>query len=232
VSTTPTATPPSWLEAAAKLDALMGDRVPLATAPQPTAPSPAEVETAAPELPPRTRRMAAPVAVPDVGQPRPEEVAQGWYGYSAAALLPSTLFLGMLTAGAVLELPGLVPAKIVVEVVYAPLAALWAGQVVRAAYRVFAYRYRLTNRRLFRDRGRLYPAEEPLDLALVARAEVKQSRLGVGTVCVVPDESSGRTALELPGVRRPRVLAAAIERAAQDARAGNVIAVGPVKADV
>jgi hypothetical protein len=228
VSTTPTATPPSWLEAAARLDALMGDKVPLATA-QPTAVTPpADVETVAPELPAPTRRIAAPIVVPDVGQRRRDEVDQGWYGYSAMALLPSTLFLGMLTAAALSELPRLVPAKIVVEVLYAPLAALWAGQIIRAAYRVFAYSYRLTNRRLFRERGRLYPAEEPIDLAVVARVDVKKARLGVGTVCVIPEESSGRAAVELTGVRRPRMLAAAVEQAARAAREGNVVVAGTI----
>lgn len=114
-----------------------------------------------------------------------------------------------------------------VEIVYAPLAALWAGQFVRAAYRLLAYQYRLTTRRLFRQRGSLYPPEEPLDLATVARVEVQQSFAGrlarVGAVCVVPEEASGRLAVELAGVRRPRELAAKIEAAAQAARAGNVM---------
>src|SRR5207248_2905924 len=114
----------------------------------------------------------------------------------------------------------------VVEAVYAPLAALWAGQIIRAGYRLLAYRYRLTSRRLFRERGRLYPPEEPLDLAIVARVEVSQPLfarlLGVGTVNVMPEEASGRPAVGLPGVRRPRALAAAIEQAAQAAREGNM----------
>jgi hypothetical protein len=64
-------------------------------------------------------------------------------------------------------------------------------------------------------------------LATVARVEVRQPLparlLGVGTVRVVPEESSGRPAVELAGVSRPRAVAAAIEQAAQAARAGAVV---------
>jgi hypothetical protein len=227
MSTTPTTTPPAWLEAAAKLDAIAADRVPLG----PTRLVPAsqvDADGLAGEETP-ARLPAAPVALPNAVAEAREEVDLGWHGYDAGALLPGTLVLSVLTAGALLELRRLVPPSMVVEVVYAPLAALWAGQVIRLAYRLLAYRYRLTNRRLLRERGRLYPPEEPLDLATVARVEVSQPLfdrlLGVGTVNVVPEEASGRPAVELPGVRRPQVLAAAVEQAAQAAREGNMTVV-------
>jgi hypothetical protein len=229
VDAPPTAAPPDWLEAAARLDAIIADRVPLPPArPEPDADdedeAPAPPAVPAPEVKPRL--SATPIAVPDPPTATGEEVALGWHGYDAAALLPSTAALGLLTAGVLLGLRRLVPPAVVVEAVYAPLAALWAGQAVRAAYRLLAYSYRLTTRRLFRERGPLYPREAPLDLATVARAEVRQTPLdrvlGVGAVRVVPEESSGRPAVELTGVRRPRALAAAVEAAARAARDGAV----------
>jgi hypothetical protein len=230
VSTTPTAAPPAWLEAAAKLDAIAADRVPLADAPPAPAPAaPAPPKTAALETRPRQRIAATPVIIPDVSEGSPDEIEIGWHGYSVVTLLPEAAVLAALTVGAIASLRPLVPAAVMREAVDAPLAALWLIQAIRAAYRLLAYQYRLTTRRLFRERGRLYPPEAPLDLATVARTEVKQPLigrlLGVGMVRVVPEEGAGRPVLELPGVHRPRAFAAAIELAAAAAREGNVVAV-------
>jgi hypothetical protein len=229
VSTPPTAAPPSWLEAAAKLDAIAADRVPLAAAPAPKAEAPAPPKPAAPEAKPRPRVSAPPVIVPDGPADAREETEIGWYGYAAATLLPGTLALAALTAAAVVSLRPRVPPTIMREAVDAPLAALWLVQTIRAAYRVLAYHCRLTTRRLFHGRGRLYPPEPPLDLATVANASARQTLLGrllgVGTVRVVPEDGAERPAVELTGVRRPRMLAAAIEQAATAAREENVVAV-------
>src|SRR5438067_2117877 len=98
MSTTPTTTPPAWLEAAAKLDAIAADRVPLG--PTLSAPaSPVEADAPAVEAPPRSRLPAAPAALPDRPAPAREELDLGWHGYDAGALLPGTLVLGVLTAG-------------------------------------------------------------------------------------------------------------------------------------
>jgi hypothetical protein len=226
--------PPAWLEAAARLDALIDERVPLAPPPDPPPPvddAPDEEDLLPAEPEPQPRLSAAPVVVPEMpADPADarEETDLGWYGYAAVALLPSTAALGLLTAGALWKLRPLLPPGLVAEAVYAPLAALWAGQAFRLAYRLLAYSYRLTTRRLFRDRGRLYGPEEPLDLATVAQVELNQTvadrLVGVGTVIVVPEEAVGRPPVELIGVYRPRLLAARIEEAALAARAGNVVA--------
>src|SRR5262249_53837669 len=126
VDMTPTDTPPAWLETVAKLDALVAERVPVGL-PPPAETAEAAAEVPVPEVRPRPRLGEPPVVVPDISIEAPEEVDRGWHGYDAGALLPSTLALGAVTAGALWELRRLVPAAIVVEAVYAPLAALWAG---------------------------------------------------------------------------------------------------------
>ena len=139
-------------------------------------------------------------------------------------MIPSTIALAAITVSAIVLLRPLVPTWMVHEAGDAPLAAIWLLQAIRAGYRLFGYNYRLTTRRLFHDRGRLYPPDAPLDLATVVRVEVKQSLLGrligVGTVRVIPEDAAAT--VELTGVYRPKVLTAKIEAAATAAREANV----------
>jgi hypothetical protein len=249
MSTTPTAAPPAWLEAAAKLDALVGEKVALSAARnglpdeiEDEAGGPHEDESSAePDAPPVRQEIRAPVKAIEAKQ-RPritppavvmpaaaptEEVELAWQGYSPATLLPSTIALAVVTGSVILLLRPLVPTWVLHEAADAPLAALWLLQAVRAGYRLFGYNYRLTTRRLFRDLGRLYPADEPLDLATVVRAEVRPSLMGrmidVGTVRVISEEATpSKPALELVGVSRPQAFAARIDEAAKAAREGNV----------
>jgi hypothetical protein len=259
MSPTPTAAPPTWLEAAAKLDALIGDKVPLSAARTEPAEEVDEETAAAPEPDAPARetgslagasgsgrltpevlslagasgsgrltkpRITPPLVVPSAALSS-EEVELAWHGYSAAALVPSTIALAALSAGVILALRPLVPTWVLHEAADAPLAALWLLQAIRAGYRLFGYNYRLTTRRLFRERGRLYPPDAPVELATVVRAEVRQSLIGrlagVGTIRVIPEEvTPNRPAVDLIGVRRPQVLAARIEEAASAAREANV----------
>jgi hypothetical protein len=245
----PTAAPATWLEAAAKLDALAGEKVPLSVArTTPTLPDvtkggdaadEATVETPqiaarpvsrlpadAPEAKPRPRIAVPPAVIPESVINTTEETDVMWQGYSPAAMLPSTLILAVVTISAIIILRPLVPKWVLHEAADAPLAALWILQGIRAAYRLFCYDYRLTTRRLFRNRGRLYPADAPLDLALVTRAEVRQTvfgrMTGIGDVRVNREDSTA--AIELTGVRRPKLLATKIEEAATAARGANVLA--------
>ena len=227
MSTTTTAAPPAWLEAAAKLDALTEDKLPLAAENEPAEVN-QDAESSAEESDPQadlvgvarpesakgvagsttpfadsgratqksTRshpRITPPVVLASKSAPA-EEVELAWHGYSAAALVPSTIALAVVTLGTIVLLRPSVPTWVVHEAADAPLAALWLLQAIRAGYRLCGYNYRLTTRRLFRDRGRLYPREAPLDLATVVRAEVRQSLLGrlagVGTVRVVPEDAA------------------------------------------
>jgi hypothetical protein len=240
-------TTPSWLETAAKLDALAGDRVP-----PPAARDAGELgqsdagaalrEDEAPAEPVVQAARQEP-RFPEIAEAKPrsrigeqpartipaatgEEVELAWHGYSAAALIPSTIALAAFTASALVLLRPLVPTWVVHEAADAPLAALWMLQAVRAGYRLVAYSYRLTTKRLLRSRGRLYPADEPLELATVGRAVVSQTLLGklfeFGTVRVFRED--GTAAAEFPGVRRPKVLASQIEEAVTAARQANVTA--------
>jgi hypothetical protein len=151
-------------------------------------------------------------------------VELAWHGYSAAALVPSTIALAAVTVSAFVLLRPLAPAIVVHEAADAPLAALWILQGVRAGYRLVAYSYRLTTRRLLRSRGRLYPWEEPLELVTVGTAMAIQTLMSklfdIGIVQVFRED--GTVAAELPGVRRPKVLAARIEEAATAARGANI----------
>jgi hypothetical protein len=237
VSTTPTEAPPAWLEDAAKLDSLAGDDGPPSLTEESTAVE-TNVERKLPDEAVASRRSAMgtkprpritpPAIAPII--PTTEEVDLAWHGYSAAALAPSTLALAAVTCGVILILRPLAPLWVIHESVDAPLAALWLLQAVRAVYRLLGYNYRLTTRRVFCDRGRLYPPQAPVDLATVIRAEARQSFLGrltgIGTVRIVPEDSTPiRPPIDLIGVRRPKVLAARIEEAAQAAREVNVMMV-------
>ena len=201
-------TTPAWLRAAAQ-SPLPDD----------------DVEEIVVEGKPSSRITAAPqVVIPSKAIPAGEEVDLAWRGYSALALVPGTLALAVITICVVIVLRPLVPAWVMHEAADAPLAALWLLQTIRATYRLLAYDYRLTTRRLFRSRGPLYPAEPPLDLATIARVDVRQTPfgrlVGVGSVFVMRED--GTAALELDGIRRPKWLAARIEEAATAAREANV----------
>lgn len=212
---------PEWLERAAKTELPAAfDRIALS----PTARPVAEIlqSVAAPK--------AAPAATPKPArqETRPpsakafDETDVHRRSFDAAALVPSTVILGLFTLAAVTLAKPFVPARFVTELVSLPLLALWTGQIIFGGYRMFAYRYRMTSRRLFCERGRLYPADEPLELSTISKVEVRQTRLqdwlDVGDVIVTPEESSGRPAIELTGVRWPEKLAALIETTAAAGR--------------
>jgi membrane protein YdbS with pleckstrin-like domain len=246
---TPTAAPPSWLEAAAKLDALLGDKVPVRSEPEASAtddvdrrPGPEARATGDSEpsltLPARTepRPRITPPIIP--ASENGEEVDVAWRGWSPLAVVPSTLGLAALTALTLWVVRPLIPARVGPVAVEGPLAAAWLLQLVRGAYRLMAYNYRLTTRRLFRERGRLYRPEPPIDLATVIAVETAQNRLerwlGIGTVLVVPEDATPQVpGIEFIGVRRPKALADLIDAAAKAAHEGNVAAARiPGEADV
>jgi hypothetical protein len=143
-------------------------------------------------------------------------------GYDAAALLPSTVILGLITVAVVMFVRPFVAERYIAEFTTLPLLALWAGQIVRGGYRLFKFRYRLTSQKLYRERGGLYPSDEPLDLATINKVEVQRTRvqflMGVGDVVVHSEESSNRPPLDMSGVRWPKTFAALIESTAEMAR--------------
>src|SRR5579871_4029527 len=153
----PTAAPPAWLEAAAAVEAPPEDRVPLA--------KPAPILTVSLTTP------------PEAEDPEPDgiETDAGRGGYAARMALPSLTACVLATAAWCLIDRTWLPRRLPAWTVFAPVAALWLSEAVRWGYRVLFLSYRLTSRRLFRDQGGLYPREEALDLADVARAQVVQN---------------------------------------------------------
>ena len=200
----PTAAPPAWLEAAATAEAPPADRVPLA--------KPAPILKVSLTTPPEAEEPEADGIETDAGRG----------GYAARTMLPSFAACVLVTAGWGLIDRAWLPRWLPLWAAFAPVAALWLLQAVRWGYRTAFLSFRLTTRRLFRDQGGLYPREDALDLAAVARAEVLQDPverlLGVGRVRVVP-QPEGVPDVVLTGIWRPRRLAAQIELLAQAARA-------------
>jgi hypothetical protein len=151
----------------------------------------------------------------------PEELDVWWGSYSGWTMAPSwaacVLLTGLIAWGAWV----LVPRGFVQGTVLGLAGGLWLAQGFRWAYRVFGYNYRLTNRRLYRDRGFLYTEFAALDLAAVASVVVKRSGadrlVGVGQVWVVPEDKA-KGPLVLEGVGRPLDVAQAIREAVHAAR--------------
>jgi membrane protein YdbS with pleckstrin-like domain len=203
---------PEWLEQAARGAApATHDRVALT--------SPSANKTPPIDLKPKPRPG---VGTPEESNSADEEIRLYRCSYDAAALLPSTTILGLVTAGVVTFIRPFVPARFVTEFVTLPLLALWFVQVIRCGYRLRSYRYTLTSRSLQRRRGLLYPKDEPLSLAKVGQVEIRRTRtqlvLGIGDVVVTAEESSGRSPLDFAGVRWPKKFAGLIESTAAAAR--------------
>ena len=152
---TPATTAPEWLDRAAKVGDAPADRVPLEEKP-----------AAKPNPRPAVAAEPAPVAAPE---PQAADADLDRFGYDRWTLLPSTLARAALTAGVLaLALPRL-PRSLWLGAVGAPLSAVWLVQLIRGGYRILAFRYRLTMTIIERRLGPLYPRDEPLELAVVAR---------------------------------------------------------------
>lgn len=216
MSAATTAAAPAWLEAAARsAETVSADRVPL----DQNAPVPAA------KMKPRSALEPNPVALLS---PTPaDERDLAFCEYDPRTLLPSSVVLAGVTVALMVIATPLMPATLRTELLIAPLAALWLVQLVRWGYRLMAFDYRLTSHHLIRRLGRLYPLDEPMALATVARVVVRRSpfdRLaGTGTVRVFL-ESADRPPLAMPGIRQPWAFAAQIEMAVQKARERNVVA--------
>lgn len=177
---------------------------------------------------PTKTAVAARLPKPDPVSAIDGEIDVHWGGYAGRDLVPSTVFCAALAAGWVLYLVPLLPAGWHwAELVYGLPGALVAFQLVRWGYRTAAFHYRVTNRRLFHHRGRLYGRAGAVDLASVATVRVQQHLvdwlLGIGRVRLTFDRDS-QPPVVLEGVAQPKRLAAVIERTMRQARAGTVTA--------
>jgi Bacterial PH domain len=211
-TTNPATATPEWLEQASRAAVPPTlDRVALS--------SPSSSKSPSIDLNSKPRPSAA---TANASTPADEGIRLYRCGYDAAALLPSTAILGLVTAGVVTFVRPFVAARFVTEFVTLPLLALWFVQIIRCGYRLHSYRYTLTSRSLQRRRGVLYPKDEPLELAKIGQVEIRRTRtqlvLGVGDVVVTAEESSGRAPLDFAGVRWPKKFAGLIETTAAAAR--------------
>jgi membrane protein YdbS with pleckstrin-like domain len=135
--------------------------------------------------------------------------------YAGRTMLPSLMACLALTAGVVGLSVRFLPEEWLPLVLFTTLGFIWMTQLVRWAYRVMLFRYRLTRQHLHLHRGLLYgrPVQVPLDkIAKVSvSANLVEKILGVGTVRVeVTDHTPA--VVELEGIRQPREVVQKLER--------------------
>lgn len=147
------------------------------------------------------------------------EVDLWWGSYSGRAMVPSfagclTLTLGLVIGACWVVNANVQEAATARHECYALAAALWLFQVVRWAYRVVGFNYRLTTRRLLWGQGFLYPPAPPVELADVKQVRTEQTwlehRLDIGRVIVT---ASSPEPVVLAGVLHPQRAAERIEQA-------------------
>ena len=147
-------------------------------------------------------------------QPTPEETDLWWGSFAGRSLAPSFVVCVLLTGllyGLLRPWGRGVP--------YVPVGVLWGLQLLRWAYRVAGWNYRITTRRLFCATGfrRQGTREIALDRVkrVVLERGVVERLVRVGRIRVVPED--GSAALVLQGVTSPEhvtmLLRAAVERA-------------------
>lgn len=165
---------------------------------------------------PATMPIEAPSSAPA------EEVDIWWGAYSGWTMMPSMLISLVLTGligwGVLLWVP-----RGWMQLAFLGLASLvWLVQGFRWAWRFFGISYRLTSRRLFRDRGFLKPDRVQLRLETITSVRVKRGAwerlVHVGRIQVYagPD-----VRIVLDGVLHPEPVAGLIREWSQIARDDN-----------
>jgi membrane protein YdbS with pleckstrin-like domain len=150
----------------------------------------------------------------DAAKVKPQ-CAEQWKGsYSGRTMTPSWLLCIAMTVAFVWVAFRYLPGNWRLEFLAATVGFVWTMQLVRWAYRVLGYRYRITEENLHLHRGLLYgkPVNVPrCEIVKVSiSANLLDRMLGVGKVVVqVKDEK--REAIELEGVRQPRELVKMID---------------------
>jgi hypothetical protein len=158
-----------------------------------------------------------------VGPADADEETDVWWGsFSGRTMAPSWVVCVLLTALIAWGAWALVPRAYVQGTILGLGGALWLVQLARWGHRIFGYNYRLTTRRLFRDRGFLYKGFAALELTAVSRVLVKRSwsdrLVDVGQIWILPEEKT-KEPLVLDGVRKPLVVAELFRRQVQAVRA-------------
>lgn len=218
------ALPLEWATLEWRLTFLEGDAVE-APFTDPDRPRPAP----APLAPPVAMDAAAPSPAPasplvqavDAGQ----EMDVWWGAYSGRAMWPSFVVCLLLTVGIGVGAWSFYDAyrpnpALVRYAAYGLTGGVWLVQLLRVGYRTVGTTYRLTNRRLLRDRGFGNPTAGWADLDRIKTVEVEVGPLerpaGVGRV-VVHTEGGAAPTLVLEGVRDPDRVAELIRRTAAKA---------------
>jgi hypothetical protein len=155
---------------------------------------------------------------PTAARPAQQEADVWWGGAASMAMLPSLLVCVLLSAIIIaiafwLGAEHIVPATIARWLIWGLLPGVWLVQVLRWAYRLAAYSYRLTTQRVWCDWGPLFVPPPPLDLAELKAVRIEQTgwqrRLHVGQV--VLEAANRPQPLVLAGVHRPERIAALIQ---------------------
>jgi membrane protein YdbS with pleckstrin-like domain len=151
--------------------------------------------------------------------PAEEEVEVWWGSYAGRTMVPGFLVCLLATTGLIIAVYAWGGARNPRQLAYLISSPLWLVQTGRWLYRMTAFNYRLTNRRLFVSRA-FRTAADVVDLARVERVRVERGplerRLGVGRVYV---EAAGTPPLVLRGVLHPNAVAGQISDQVQQARA-------------
>lgn len=153
-----------------------------------------------------------------------QETDLWWGSYSGWTMLPS--FLGCLVVTVVIGwLVGkLVPRDLQQLAFLGSGGALWLFQFTRWGLRFFGINYRLTTRRLFRDKGYLHQDRLQVELKSVAEVRVMRNgfeRLtGIGRLFLHFTDPS-RPPVILDSVRQPHAIAELIRRAVHQAQEKN-----------
>jgi hypothetical protein len=122
-----------------------------------------------------------------------QEVELWWGGYAGRTMLPAFLLCALLSAAVVVGAELLwqeesVPAALIFRLAMYLIVLVWAAALARWAYFTTTLAYRLTTRRLLRERGFAHPALPAIELARVRDVRVEQRAwerwVGVGRLLV------------------------------------------------
>ncbi len=151
--------------------------------------------------------------LPEPRTPRPpeqEEYDVWWGSYSGWTMTVSMVVCLVLTGVIGWSAWFYLPRGWIQPAFLAGAGVLWLVQAQRWAFRFFGYNYRLTNRRLFVDKGLWWAQRVQAPLTAIARVEVirssYESLVRVGRVCVHFADAQ-MPALLLEGVRHPNQVA-------------------------
>lgn len=156
-----------------------------------------------------------------------QEVDVWWGGYASRTMLPGFVLTGVLTLG-IGAVAGLlwyivgVPAQVARYGAYVLVVTVWLDRAFRLAYRSISVTYRLTTRRLLRDRGFFRPADGQIELTRVVDVRVEQGGLerlvGVGRLQIITDNAN--EPMILAGVKEPEYIASKIRGCVRQVKGG------------